>query len=105
MIDDPAATEGCPTRVYSRPCGKKIKRRGHCGVHANVLDRDDQRNAEYAARRARYQATKERVGVATNLVGMLADMGVTAMVDENQGQVILTNGAAEQLLHRLQGGA
>lgn len=26
-------------------------------------------------------------------------------IDENQGQVILTNGAAEQLLHRLQGGA
>lgn len=76
-------------------CGRPIKRRGRCGLHARGLDLDDARDAEYAAEKVEAERAARLAADLTKRYGVtfrsVAGYGRTSTIE-------LTVDAAAELL-------
>lgn len=98
----------CPTEVYKgdrwharrEPCGKPIKRRGHCGVHANQLDREDKFSADLAEGKRLRDERRARQSLAANVARFLGEKLGVELHATDDGDIAMTLETAQTWLAR-----
>lgn len=92
---------GQPYHERREACGKPVRRRGLCGIHANQADRSDANRAREEAMRERYRQRDLAESQAVNIACLLTDRYGISFTTDGQGNIRLaSHDCALALLNR-----